>query len=99
MTMLSKFSNFPDELKENDKLKENELSGSDCITLYLLVSKEKNYWPEAIFTGHGIMQSVSLQNPSNLLIIIPIWTKPSTKNVRLFPQVGSASKNLNYEYI
>ena len=30
MTMLSKFSNFPDELSENDELKGNELSGSDC---------------------------------------------------------------------
>ena len=29
--MLSKFSNFPDELSENDELREYELSGSDCI--------------------------------------------------------------------
>ena len=27
--MLSKFSNFPDELSENDELREYELSGSD----------------------------------------------------------------------
>ena len=27
--MLSKLSNFPDELSENDKLREYELSGSD----------------------------------------------------------------------
>ena len=31
MIMLSKFSNFPDELSENDVLREYELSGSDCI--------------------------------------------------------------------
>ena len=31
MVMVSKFSNFPDEFSENDKLRENELSGSDCI--------------------------------------------------------------------
>ena len=30
MIMLSKFSNFPDELSENDELREYELSGSDC---------------------------------------------------------------------
>ena len=29
MVMLSKFSNFPDELSENDELREYELSGSD----------------------------------------------------------------------
>ena len=28
--MLSKFSNFPDELSENDELREYELSRSDC---------------------------------------------------------------------
>ena len=31
MIMLSKFSNFPNELSENDELREYELSGSDCI--------------------------------------------------------------------
>ena len=30
MVMLSKFSNFPGELSENDELREYELSGSDC---------------------------------------------------------------------
>ena len=30
MVMVSKFSNFPDELSENDELREYELSGSDC---------------------------------------------------------------------
>ena len=30
MMTLSKFSNFPDELSENDGSKEDELSGSDC---------------------------------------------------------------------
>ena len=30
MVMVSKFSNFPDELTENDELREFELSGSDC---------------------------------------------------------------------
>ena len=31
MVMVSKFSNFPDELSENDELREYELSGFDCI--------------------------------------------------------------------
>ena len=31
MAMVSKFSNFCDELSENDELREFELSGSDCI--------------------------------------------------------------------
>ena len=30
MIMLSKFSNFPDKLSKNDKLREYELSGSGC---------------------------------------------------------------------
>ena len=30
MAMVAKFSNFPDELSENDELREYELSGSDC---------------------------------------------------------------------
>ena len=30
MVMVSKFSNFPDKLTENDKLREFELSRSDC---------------------------------------------------------------------
>ena len=30
MMMLSKFLNFPNELSENDELREFELSGSDC---------------------------------------------------------------------
>ena len=36
MIMLSKFSNFPDELSENDELREYELSGSDCINNFVL---------------------------------------------------------------
>ena len=35
MIMLSKFSNFPDELSKNDELREYELSGSDCIVITL----------------------------------------------------------------
>ena len=31
MIMLSRFSKLPDELSENDELREYELSGSDCI--------------------------------------------------------------------
>ena len=31
MITLSKFSNFPDELSENDELRKYELSGSDCV--------------------------------------------------------------------
>ena len=30
MVMVSKFSNFPDELSKNDELREFELSGSNC---------------------------------------------------------------------
>ena len=30
MIMLSKFSNFTDELSKNDELREDEFSGSDC---------------------------------------------------------------------
>ena len=36
MIMLSKFSNFPNELSENDELREHELSGSDCILFSVL---------------------------------------------------------------
>ena len=36
MITLSKFSNFPDELSENDELREYKLSRSDCTTLHLL---------------------------------------------------------------
>ena len=35
MVMVSKLSNFPDELSENDELREFELSRSDCT--YLMV--------------------------------------------------------------
>ena len=31
MVIVSKFSNFPDELSESDELREFKLSGSDCI--------------------------------------------------------------------
>ena len=34
MVMVSKLSNFPDELSENDELREFELSGSDCTYDY-----------------------------------------------------------------
>ena len=30
MVIVSKFSNFPEELSENDELREYEISGSDC---------------------------------------------------------------------
>ena len=33
MVMVTKLSNFPDELSENDELREFELSGSDCIEI------------------------------------------------------------------
>ena len=32
--MLSKFSDFPNELSKNDELKEYELSESDCTFIY-----------------------------------------------------------------
>ena len=38
MVMVSKFLNFPDELSENDKLREYELNGSDCSYLHVMVS-------------------------------------------------------------
>ena len=31
MVMVSKFSNLPDELSENDEIREYELSESDCM--------------------------------------------------------------------
>ena len=31
MVMVSKFSNFPNELSENDEIREYKLRGSDCI--------------------------------------------------------------------
>ena len=31
MVMVSKLSNFPDKLSENDELREFKLSGSDCL--------------------------------------------------------------------
>ena len=34
--MVSKFSNFPKQLHENDELKEYELSGSDRIRCFLM---------------------------------------------------------------
>ena len=34
MVMVSKFSNFPDELNENDELREYELSESDCTSKF-----------------------------------------------------------------
>ena len=44
MIMLSKFSNFPDELSENDELKGNEINGSDCtgILFHNNLPLEKN---------------------------------------------------------
>ena len=41
MVMVWKFSNFPDELSENDELREYELSGSDStlfITMYFIAN-------------------------------------------------------------
>ena len=35
MVMVSKLSNFPDELSENDELRKFELSGSDSIGIAL----------------------------------------------------------------
>ena len=37
MAMVSKFSNFRDELSENDELREFELRGSDCIVLIFIL--------------------------------------------------------------
>ena len=41
MIMLSKFPNFPDELSENDELREYELSGSDsnCLDKIMQLSQ------------------------------------------------------------
>ena len=35
MAMVSKLSNFPDELSENDELREFELSGSDSTPVVI----------------------------------------------------------------
>ena len=45
MVMVSKFSNFPDELTENDELREFELSGSDWILNTLLFSPTSSTLP------------------------------------------------------
>ena len=47
MVMVSKFSNFPDELSENDELREYELSGSDCTYEALLM-----FW-KSFLVNHG----------------------------------------------
>ena len=39
MVMVPKFSNFHDESSENDELREYELSGFDCILLWIIDSK------------------------------------------------------------
>ena len=51
MVMVSKFSNFPDELTENDELREFELSGSDCSTVRYaaLEMKKENYSIEFLY--------------------------------------------------
>ena len=41
MVMVSKLSNFPDELSAIDELKEFELSGSDCNCINLLSANAK----------------------------------------------------------
>ena len=38
MAMVSKFSNFHDELSENDELRQYELSGSECIEFEFFLS-------------------------------------------------------------
>ena len=43
MVMVSKFSNFPDELSENDELREYELGGSDSKHLPLFRTKKIYY--------------------------------------------------------
>ena len=40
MIILSKFSNFPDELSKKDELREHKLSGSDCTWK----SRWKKHW-------------------------------------------------------
>ena len=39
MIMLSKFSNFPNELSKNDELREYELRGSDCSSTHRTAHK------------------------------------------------------------
>ena len=41
MVIVSKFSNSPDELSENDELREFELSGSDCISTHMYFGLRK----------------------------------------------------------
>ena len=47
MIILSKFSNFPDELSKNDELREHKLSRSDCTWK----SRWKKHWKNGENTG------------------------------------------------
>ena len=56
MIILSKFSNFPDELSKNDELREHKLSGSDCTWKHWKMGKileklMKKYWKNVKNTG------------------------------------------------
>ena len=52
MIMLSKISNFPDQLSENDELTEYELSGSDCMlkSYFLLFSSTLSLFADKNFS-------------------------------------------------
>ena len=58
MVMVSKFSNFPDELSESDELREFELSGSDCTSGYTERKKSGREGNVARVTW-GIMDALS----------------------------------------
>ena len=56
MIMLLKFSNFPDELSENDELREFELSGSDCKGKSIIHKKKKKKLSSAILYQCNVMK-------------------------------------------
>ena len=76
MILPSQFSNFPDELSENDELREYELSGSDCSN-YPLNSYKKS---EAVHTHKQLPDHLFLtfQNIKQLLTANNFLTNDDT---------------------
>ena len=58
MIMLLTCSNFPDELSENDELREFELTGSDCIFRDI---ETKTIMVSSVFPNHMTTAMTSLQ--------------------------------------
>ena len=60
--MVSKFLNFPDELSENDELRELELSRYDCslISLNSLISEAEKISTRVLYTFARGITSIAL---------------------------------------